>query len=478
LLLQKLKRNRLLKAQSQRLRFLLATADVALSGIVFLLVLSLAGAPSGTGDSRIWSLVALGLIACLAWPITLENLNLYVSRRGQELFGVVSDLLIAGAVSIVLLGAGAFLFRAPVSPIFPLLCGLGQLVALGSTRLTILAGLRWLRRRGKNFRRVLVIGSGPRARYVQRAIEKHPDWGLRLIGFVDDGDVPADDRIDTEKVHKLIEIPSLLRDNVIDEVIVACPRGMLSLIGPAVDACGKVGVPITLLSDLFGDYLPPPQVTRFDSLAALSFAPVHHSRNKLVVKRVIDLIGASVGLVLAAPVILGAAIAIRWDSEGPVFFSQTRCGHNGRRFRCWKLRTMCADAEEKQKELAHLNEMDGPPFKMKEDPRVTRIGRVLRRWSLDELPQLWNVLIADMSIVGPRPPTPKEVAEYGEGDRRRISMRPGLTCLWQINGRNGINEFQEWVKLDLAYIDSWSLSNDFRIMLRTIPAVFRRSGAC
>ena len=316
----------MLKAQSQRLRYLLATADVILSGLVFAVALSLTGTPAGTADSAIWSLVALGLIACLAWPVTLENLNLYGSRRGEELFGVVSDLLIAGAVSIVLLGAGAFVLRAPVSPVFPLLCGLGQLLALGSTRLAILTALRGLRRRGKNFRQVLVIGSGPRAVYVQQAIEAHPEWGLRLIGFVDDGDVPADDSIDAEMVHKLIEIPNLLRDTVIDEVIVACPRGMLSFIGPAVDACGKVGVPIMVLSDLFGDYLPPPQVTRFDTLAALRFAPVHHSRNKLAVKRFVDIIGASVGLMLAAPVILGAAIAIRWDSEGPVFFGQTRCG--------------------------------------------------------------------------------------------------------------------------------------------------------
>lgn len=466
----------MLKAQSQRLRLLLATADLLLSGLVFVFVLSLMGAPPGTGEPGVWSLVALGLVACLAWPISLEHLNLYVSRRGQELWGIVSDLLIAGATSIVLLGATAFLLRAPVSPLFPLLCGLGQLAALGCLRFALLGSLRWLRRRGRNYRNVLVIGSGPRACYVEESIEAHPEWGLRLIGFLDEGDTPIDDQIEVEKVHKLVELPNLLRDIVIDEVIVACPRSMLSSIGPAVDACGKAGVPITVLSDLFGDYLPPPRVTRFDSLAALSFAPVHHTPGKLLVKRAVDLIGASIGLVLAAPVILFAAIAIRWDSPGPIFFGQTRCGLNGRRFRCWKLRTMCVDAEEQQQALAHLNEMQGPVFKISDDPRVTPVGRVLRRWSLDELPQLWNVFTGEMSIVGPRPPVPGEVAKYAETDRRRISMRPGLTCLWQINGRNSIN-FPEWVKLDLEYIDSWSLSRDFKIMLKTIPAVFRGTGA-
>jgi len=466
----------LLKAHTHRLRLLLATADLALSGLVFVLVIWLAGAPSGAVGPQLWRLVVLGLVSCLAWPISLNRLNLYVSRRRQDVSSIISDLLTAGATSIVVLGAAAFLLRAPVSPAFPLICGVGQLVALGSTRFAILAGLRWLRRRGKNYRRVLVIGSGPRAYDIEESIAAHPEWGLQLVGFVDDRDAPVDERIDPEKLHKLIEVPRLLHDTVIDEVIAACPRSMLSCIEPIVDVCAKMGVPITLLSDLFGDYLPPPRITHFNGLAALSFAPVHHRRSKLVIKRVIDLIGTSIGLVLAAPVLLLAAVAIRVDSPGPVFFGQIRCGLNGRRFSCWKLRTMCDGAEEQQAGLAHLNEMDGPVFKINGDPRVTAVGGVLRRLSLDELPQLWNVLAGDMSLVGPRPPVPQEVAQYGDSERRRISMRPGITCLWQIKGRNNIG-FLEWVKLDLEYIDTWSLSNDFKIMLKTIPAVFLRTGA-
>jgi len=466
----------LLKAQSQRLRFLLAITDVCLTGLVFVLVLGLAGAAPDLDDSRGWSVAALGLVNCLAWPVILVRLDLYGSRRRQLLSSIVSDLLIAGAASIVLMGALAFLLRAPVSPVFPLLCGLGQVLSVGSMRFAILGELRWLRRRGRNYRQILVIGSGPRAYHVEQAIRAHPEWGLRLVGFVDESDWPADERIDPEKVHKLIEVPNILRDVVVDEVIVACPRSMLSILGPAVDACGRVGVPLTLLSDLFGDYLPPPRVTRFDSHAALSFAPVHHGKLRLAVKRGIDLIGAGVGLVVAGPMILGAAIAILWDSGWPVFFGQTRCGLNGRRFECWKLRTMCVDAEAQKEKLAHLNEMEGPVFKINNDPRITRVGRALRRWSLDELPQLWNVFVGDMSIVGPRPPVPHEVDQYDDADRRRISMRPGLTCLWQVNGRNNI-KFREWVKLDLEYIDSWSLRTDLRIMLKTVPAVFRGTGA-
>jgi lipopolysaccharide/colanic/teichoic acid biosynthesis glycosyltransferase len=233
---------------------------------------------------------------------------------------------------------------------------------------------------------------------------------------------------------------------------------------------------MTLLSDLYGDYLPPPRVTQFGSLAALSFAPVHHGRTLLQFKRLIDLIGAAVLLTLSAPVLALAALAIKIDSRGPVLFRQVRCGMNGRPFQIVKLRTMTTDAEERKAALMEQNEMDGPVFKIRKDPRVTRVGKWLRRCSIDELPQFWNVLVGDMSFVGPRPPVPGEVAEYATFDRRRLSMRPGITCLWQVGGRNSIG-FADWVKLDLEYIDTWSMALDLKILLRTIPAIFRGTGS-
>jgi lipopolysaccharide/colanic/teichoic acid biosynthesis glycosyltransferase len=215
---------------------------------------------------------------------------------------------------------------------------------------------------------------------------------------------------------------------VIDEVIIACPRSMLASIVEVVDSCSAAGVPITLLSDLFGDYLPPPQATRFGNLPALSFAPVHHNMVKLAIKRGIDIVGASLGLLVTAPLIAVAAVMI------------------------------------------------GPLFKITRDPRITRVGRSLRRYSIDEVPQFFNVLIGDMSLVGPRPPVPVEVAEYETFERRRLSMRPGITCLWQVSGRNAIG-FAGWVRLDLEYIDTWSLSNDPSILLRSLPAVMSTEGA-
>jgi exopolysaccharide biosynthesis polyprenyl glycosylphosphotransferase len=243
-----------------------------------------------------------------------------------------------------------------------------------------------------------------------------------------------------------------------------------------VATCATAGIPLTLLSDLYGDYLPPPQVTRFGSLAALSFAPVHHSVSQLAVKRLLDIVGASAGLLLSAPVLAVAAVAIRSTSQGGVFFKQIRCGKHGRPFFMWKLRSMVSDAEQRKAELMVANEMDGPVFKIKDDPRITPVGRHLRRWSIDELPQFWNVLRGDMSLVGPRPPVPHEVAEYETFDRRRLSMRPGITCLWQVNGRNDISSFSDWVKLDLEYIDTWSLWLDLKILLRTVITVLGGSG--
>jgi lipopolysaccharide/colanic/teichoic acid biosynthesis glycosyltransferase len=194
------------------------------------------------------------------------------------------------------------------------------------------------------------------------------------------------------------------------------------------------------------------------------------------VKRACDIVTAAVALALSSPIIAAAAVAIRATSRGPVFFHQTRCGLHGRPFQMIKLRTMVVDAEEQKQALAGDNECDGPVFKMKHDPRVTPVGRFLRRWSIDELPQIWNVLVGDMSIVGPRPPVPAEVALYETFERRRLSMRPGITCTWQVEGRNEIG-FADWVKLDVEYIDGWSISRDIEIMLRTVPAVLSGRGA-
>lgn len=468
----------MLKQHDQKLRILLFLADVALCGIVFSAIRAFGGVyshilPVGLAP---WAAITFGSCVALALPIALRLLSRETSTRLQRRSDIVQQMLIAGVASASFIGALAFALRASIqpAPLFGMLAA--QMGALGVSRLILVGFLHMLRRRGRNFRHVLVIGTGPRARELSETIARHPEWGLHIAGYVDDGEYHSDPQIPSDRIFKLIDFAHVLRDRVVDEVIVAGPRSMIAFLGPAVEACSSAGVPFTLMTDLFGDYLPPPQVRYFATREALTFAPVHHHALPLGIKRTVDLLGAGLGLLLAVPAIVLAALAIKLDSPGPVFFKQIRSGLNGRPFAMYKLRTMVNGAEADRNKILHLNEMDGPVFKIRRDPRVTRVGRFLRTFSIDELPQLWSVLSGEMSLVGPRPPTPDEVVKYETSERRRLSMRPGITCLWQVRGRNDL-EFEKWVKLDLQYIDTWSLWNDAKILLMTVPVVLRGTGS-
>jgi exopolysaccharide biosynthesis polyprenyl glycosylphosphotransferase len=452
--------------------------DMVLTAVAFVAVMALGDFSDVASLTKAGSLkvVVVGLVASLVWPLAMQSAVVDRAARQVRVTSLFSELLLAGSISTIVVAATAFALRVPIPPITLLLAVLAQFAAVSSFHLVLLVSLRLARRSGRNFRNLLVVGSGPRARDVQQLVENHPEWGYRIVGFVDESDYPVDPAISVEKVHKFTEMPNLIRDLVIDEVITACPRSVFGALGPVVATCAEAGVPVTILSDLFGDYLPPPRVTRFDTMAALNFSVVHHNRIELSLKRAIDIVGSGILLALSGPVIGIAAFAIRCTSPGPILFRQNRCGLNGRPFEMLKLRTMVLDAEAQQTALLTLNEMDGPVFKMKNDPRITRVGAILRRWSIDELPQLWNVFRGDMSLVGPRPPIPLEVARYETFERRRLSMRPGITCLWQVSGRNTIG-FADWVKLDVEYIDTWSLMNDFRILFRTIPTVLGGTGS-
>lgn len=408
--------------------------------------------------------------------LALDYSGAYDSHRRRTIREQLRALATANLFLGLVYSAAAFTLGLPIPPLMPAVFASCLFVTEVALRIPSFLALQALRSAGHNSRNVLIIGTGPRAEFAQMTLLKHPEWGLRLIAFLDSGDGDYVPSVPAEKIHKLVDLPSLLCDESIDEVLVACPRSMLDGLEMAVQECSLIGVPVTLLTDLFGSELPPPRAGYFDALGTISFAPVHHDVLKLMVKRATDVAGAIVGLILFAPVITLAVIAIKLDDGGRVFFRQWRCGINGRRFQIVKLRTMVPNAEQLKQELLHLNEMDGPVFKIKADPRTTRVGRVLRTWSIDELPQFWNVLIGQMSLVGPRPPTPDEVGRYQGSDRRRLSMRPGLTCLWQVTGRNEV-DFEQWMQLDRRYIDTWSLTRDFAILARTLPQILLRRGA-
>ncbi len=457
---------------------LVMSLDVLLSAVICLLLLhwpqvSGLADPFEQGGS---AMLIVALTGSFIWPFTFQQLEVYQSARTLGFWDVARRLVVSGVVTSTVLGAVAFATKVPLDRSFPFVCAAAQGLALAGTRFLLYGLLKTARRFGRNTRNILIVGSGDRAAQIKRSIDSHPSWGLRVLGFVDAVDTPVDPSLFNAKLFRIEQMATLLGEMVVDRVVVACPRSMLGSIAPVLSACSSAGVPLTLLPDLFGDFLPTPNIGRFGQRPSLEFAAVHHNSLLLGVKRTIDLVGAACALIVSAPLIAVAALLIWREDGGPVFFRQTRCGLYGRRFQMVKLRTMCVDAEARKVEVMALNEMDGPVFKARCDPRITRVGAFLRRYSLDELPQFWNVLMGDMSLVGPRPPVPEEVVHYEISERRRLSMRPGITCIWQVSGRNEIG-FQEWVKLDLQYIDSWSLTLDARILAQTVPAVVFARGA-
>ena len=272
------------------------------------------------------------------------------------------------------------------------------------------------------------------------------------------------------------ELLELLTREVVDEVVLAVPTRQLGELEPLLVRCQELGVRVRVALRPFPHLRPHVEVEALDGVPLLTFATAPIAPFALFLKRLIDLLVAFVVLVLSAPFWLVIVAAVRLTSRGPALYRQVRCGMHGRRFVLLKFRTMVENAESLRHEVAHLNVMDGPVFKAPGDPRVTPIGRFLRRSSLDELPQLLNVLKGEMSLVGPRPPIPQEVEHYEPWQRRRLAMKPGITCLWQISGRSEL-DFATWMELDLSYIDHWSLWLDLKILVLTMPAVFSGRGA-
>jgi exopolysaccharide biosynthesis polyprenyl glycosylphosphotransferase len=272
------------------------------------------------------------------------------------------------------------------------------------------------------------------------------------------------------------EVGQALEDYAIDEVIFTDVVSVMPQVEETILVCAEQGVRTTIAADLFSIGLVKSGISYFGGMPLIHFQTPPGDSWELACKRGLDIFISSALLVLLLPVFALIAIGVKM-TKGPVLFRQTRMGLNGRLFQIYKFRSMYVGAEHSLPVLQSSNEMNGPAFKMKNDPRITPFGRLLRRFSLDELPQLWNVFVGDMSLVGPRPPLPGEVSLYERRSRRRLSMRPGLTCTWQVSGRNEIVDFEDWVALDLNYIDNWSLKNDLVLLLRTVPAVLLGTGA-
>ncbi len=336
-----------------------------------------------------------------------------------------------------------------------------------------------VRRRFGVQRYVLIVGLGERAERLGRNLEGYHEEGLRILGFLAPPDVaPAPSSVQlarSYKVFPLDELRPMLAKHVIDEILFAVDSDRLPSLEEVFLWCDEEGVCSRLAVDFFPHVNSELALERLGNTPMLTFTAAPDDEVLLLAKRLIDIAGAVVATILLSPLLLLVAILVKLTSPGPVIFSQQRCGLNGRLFTFYKFRSMVVDAEQRFHEVAHLTRRD-VATKIPNDPRLTPIGKWLRKFSLDELPQLFNILKGDMSLVGPRPAIPSEVAQYQRWQRRRLRMRPGLTCLWAVQGRDHV-DFETWMRMDLEYIDNWSLGLDARIMLLTIPEVLSGRGA-
>ena len=324
----------------------------------------------------------------------------------------------------------------------------------------------------------LVVGADERTRRVIAALRQYPEagWVVRGCVSLEPGDLGRT-VADTPVIASLEDLPEILQgDGVVDEVFFAVPPERLGEITDALEVCESLGVDTRVLVDLYRPAQAHPFVEELFALPFYGFSPTLTRQGVLAAKRVVDIVGASMLLVVGLPVFLLVALVIELTSRGPIIFRQERAGFHGRRFLMYKFRTMVKDAERMRDQVGHLNDRTGPVFKAAGDPRLTAAGRLLRKFSLDELPQLLNVLKGEMSLVGPRPLPMYEARQIKGAQRRRLAMRPGITGLWQVSGRDAV-DFEGWMQMDLLYVDHWSLGLDLKILLRTIPVVVRGEGA-
>src|SRR5271166_4667131 len=414
------------------------------------------------------------------WHVIFSSFGLYGSRRFAGRRRDVTDYAKASTVGAVfLLLAAAVVHIRLVTHLFIVVFWMATMLATAGSRLLLRSVLERIRLHGRNLRFMLVVGTNRRAIEFAHRMMRSPELGYRIVGFVDQEwhGLQQIEQTGLPLVSDFENLPNYLRKTVIDEVVMTLPMRSLHEHGAAITSiCEEQGVTIRVLNNLFDLKGKRAQAEELEGATLMTHYAGMAEGWPVIVKRALD-IAASTVLVLLAPLLAVVAILIKLTSPGPVLFAQHRLGLNKRRFSICKFRTMVPDAEQKMREIEHLNEVSGPVFKIKHDPRITPIGKFLRKTSIDELPQLFNVLKGDMSLVGPRPLPLRDYEGFSEDwQRRRFSVRPGVTCLWQIGGRSSIS-FEKWMELDLQYIDKWSLWLDLEILLKTIPAVLKGSGA-
>jgi len=423
--------------------------------------------------THIWLLT----VGIPAYWLLAEWQKLYEPSAMRRKALTVAALLWAFGYLTGFLGLAIFIFQVKTfsRAIFFLFLVIGFLL-LAATRVTLASLAKRTGSDSADMRNVLIVGTGPESFEVRTKLQAHDELGMRVVGHLP-GPNPSPMAIDEALLlGTLSDLKQIVENRVVDDVIFAIPVVESLSCAREIGWCEEVGVTVHLRADLVRTLFARMYPTDLDGTPMLTVSATPRQPAALLAKRVTDLAGSLVAMVVLAPVFVISAFLVKATSRGPVFFTQERVGLNGRTFRLYKFRSMYKDAEARRAALADRNEMSGPVFKIKDDPRITPVGKWMRRFSIDEIPQFWNVLAGDMSLVGPRPPIPAEVKKYERWQRRRLSMKPGITCLWQVSGRNAI-DFDDWMRLDLAYIDTWSLRLDVQILLRTVPVVLTARGA-
>jgi exopolysaccharide biosynthesis polyprenyl glycosylphosphotransferase len=424
------------------------------------------------------SYLTIMLIIIPLWCVNLYWSGMYRSMRLKSTLEIIKIVIKSTFFTAIAFSGLAFILKLELisRAFFILFLALGSL-SLILEKIFIYSIVFYARKHGYNFRRLLIVGTGKRAAHFIEKIKTHPEWGLNIVGVVDfDEEKIGKDFNAIEIIGTIYDIPNILHTKTIDEVIFVVPRSRLNEIHNYLYVCEIEGIKTRVAVDLFDLEISRLTQTEFDGIPLITFETTSVKEEQLFVKRITDIVFSGIGIILLSPLFITVAILIKFVSSGPVFYRQKRIGLNGRRFVFLKFRSMHKKAHSQLAGLMSKNEMAGPIFKIKNDPRIYLFGRFLRKFSIDELPQLFNVFLGQMSLVGPRPPVFREVKQYEPWQRRRLSMRPGLTCIWQVSGRNKIT-FSEWMKLDLQYIDNWSLWLDFKILIKTIPAVFSGKNA-
>ena len=459
------------------LRILLVFGDFLAAAGVFLVV---SAVRLDLPDAQ-WSVgIDVGTAAVLfaaTWVGVFLLMGLYRLRLRWGFLADARDVLRGTVVVLALTLSMLFLLRqGDVSRLFLAMLFVVQPTVAVGLRFFLRRWFEWRRRMGRDLSYMLVVGTGPEAQDFAREVEGHRALGIRVVGhLVVPGDEPSNELVTRPVLGVLDDINRVFRSTVVDEVAVCLPahatHQLEAIVAMAADEGKTVRVPRALEEGVLVG------AAREEFSSFLVHSIVHDAQRDLehALKRGLDVAGAVMGLIVLSPIFLASALAVWMGDGGPILFRQTRVGRHGRPFTLLKFRTMHSGAEDRQDELTAMNDMRGPAFKMHADPRVTRVGRFLRRSSIDELPQLWNVLLGEMSLVGPRPAPPREVDAYDIWHRRRLSVRPGMTGLWQVEGR-GQPDFDDRAELDLRYIDQWSLWMDLQILLRTLPAVLLRPG--